>query len=435
MKNNLEFILDTYFYDFVKVIKVNNNTGEFQFLRKCPEEEDAEALGIHTIDAYAEQIVAKQMRTQNAVENIIFHSKSSYLKRLKKSGACKSVHTDVYHIGDQYLWLTCRISIPVDFSEENPWYLITWKPTEDETEAIAAAMVIFATGLYKVLKVNLTQDLYEIVKVKEGELNRAIVSTQKISDWWRLFTEQGYVYEEDRSNYDRFTDLTQMRRELREGQKFLRCRYRRKTDGNFRWVSMEIIPALEYTNENQIVMLYVRDIQDDYISEVIRHQELERICFHDSATGLRNRLYYNRLCDRFSDGCENSVGVVFADLNALKYVNDNYGHTEGDKYIQDFARLLSEHFGIEHSYRISGDEFIVVLESITEDEFARCVDGLHKIVQKMETPIAAIGSSYASDGIKKLEELASLAERHMYSDKEQFYQKHPNYGRRKMVLR
>ncbi|MCC8111106.1 MAG: hypothetical protein LIO74_05635 [Ruminococcus sp.] len=53
MKNNVDFIMDTYFSDFVKVIKVNNNTGEFQFLRKCPLEEDPDKLGIKTIDAYA----------------------------------------------------------------------------------------------------------------------------------------------------------------------------------------------------------------------------------------------------------------------------------------------------------------------------------------------------------------------------------------------
>ncbi|MCD7958401.1 MAG: GGDEF domain-containing protein [Ruminococcus sp.] len=434
MKNNVDFIMDTYFSDFVKVIKVNNNTGEFQFLRKCPLEEDPDKLGIKTIDAYAEQIVAKQMRTPDAAENIIFHSKSAFLKQLQKSGETKSVHTDIYHIGDQYLWLTCRISIPKDFSKENPWYLITWKPTDSETESMAESMVIFATSFYKILKVNLTLDTYEIIKVKDDELNHAVVHTKHITDWWRIFADQGYVHAEDRANYDCFTEMDEMQKELRHGTKFLRCRYRRKTNAQFCWVSMEIIPALEYTDDNQIVMLYIRDINDDYINEVMHQQELEHYCYHDGATGLRNRLYYNRLCDKYSDGCENSVGIIFADLNRLKYINDTYGHTEGDRYIQDFAQLLANRFELEHSYRISDDEFMVILQNISEKDFQIQADQLHDTIQKMDVSVATMGCAYENAEKKRLEDIVQQAEQRMYEDKEHFYQIYSAYGRKKMTF-
>jgi len=434
MRNNFDFILNTYFSDFVKIIMVNNNTGEFQFLRRLPEEETPESLDIRTIDEYAERIVAKQMRTQNAAEDIVFHSKSQYMKQLAESGEYKSVHTDIYHIGDRYLWLTCRISIPKDFSEENPWYLITWKPTDSETEAMAELMVIFSTCFYKVLKVNLTVDTFEIVKVIDDELNYDVVNTNRITEWWRLFAEQGCVYKDDISIYRRFTDIAYLRRQLKSGERFLRCHYRRKNGDVFRWVSMEIIPSLDYTDENQSVMLYIRDINDDYISDVMHQQELEDICYHDSATGLYNRLQYNRLCDKFADGCENSVGLIFADLNRLKYINDNYGHAQGDKYIKDFALMLAAQFGSEYSYRLSGDEFIVVLQNISREHFYALSEDFYRSVQQMEIPVAAVGSAYEGSGGKNLEAIERQAELNMYVDKKNFYERFSEYSRKKSTI-
>ncbi len=433
MKNNAEFILNTYFSDFVKVIKVNNNTGEFQFLRRFDAERSPEALGITTISEYMEKIVVKQLCTPDAIEKMLYDITPGCLNRLAERGEYRTTHTEVYHIADRYFWLTCLVSLPKDFSEQNPWYLITWKPTDSETEAMAESMVIFSTCFYKVLKVNLTTDYYEIVKVIDEELNNDVISTNRITDWWDLFVRQGYVKEEDVPHYQRFTDISWMRRQLKREAKPLRCRYRRKTLDEYRWVSMEIVPALEYTNENQIVMLYIRDINDDYVDEVIYQQELEHLCYHDGATGLRNRMYYNRLCDRYDDGCENAVGVIFADLNRLKYINDNFGHAQGDRYIEDFALFLASQFGVECSYRLSGDEFVVVLEKISEDDFHVRVQDIHNKISRMDVPTASIGSAYKTIGKKKLDDIARDAELDMYNDKRDFYKRFAEYERKKSV--
>ena len=44
----------------------------------------------------------------------------------------------------------------------------------------------------------------------------------------------------------------------------------------FRWVLMEIVPANDYTHENQTIMLYVQDIQDSYIAQLENQRELEK---------------------------------------------------------------------------------------------------------------------------------------------------------------
>ncbi len=45
-------------------------------------------------------------------------------------------------------------------------------------------------------------------------------------------------------------------------------RYRRKVKDEFKWVSLTMICSEEYEDDNQIVMLYVRDINDDYLKQL-----------------------------------------------------------------------------------------------------------------------------------------------------------------------
>lgn len=84
----------------------------------------------------------------------------------------------------------------------------------------------------------------------------------------------------------------------------------------------------------------------------------EQGAMRDALTGLYNKQAFER------DSTTNHfgfVGILFADINGLKYTNDHFGHSAGDKLIKDFAAKLKETFisPIYTCYHISGDEFIV----------------------------------------------------------------------------
>ena len=64
-----------------------------------------------------------------------------------------------------------------------------------------------------------------------------------------------------------------------------------------------------------------------------------------------------------------SVGIVFADLNGLKRINDEQGHEAGDAYIQRTANILIDIYGRENIYRSGGDEFMIILVGLSEQEF------------------------------------------------------------------
>ena len=93
------------------------------------------------------------------------------------------------------------------------------------------------------------------------------------------------------------------------------------------------------------------------------------LAVRDALTQCANRTAYEqRLADGFLDG----TVIIMADINDLKHINDNWGHSAGDEAIVRCARLLVETFGSHgECYRIGGDEFVVICENLQAEEGAR----------------------------------------------------------------
>ena len=145
----------------------------------------------------------------------------------------------------------------------------------------------------------------------------------------------------------------------------------------------------------------------------------------DELTGLQNRLAYTEICDRMhGDG---TVGVIFADVNGLKYTNDHFGHKAGDDLLCDFARILQECFRKDEIYRISGDEFVVIMNGISQGVLDKKKNMLKGKVVSKKIPIASLGYAFGSQS--SIAKLLDLAEEEMYADKKEFHAKYPEYGR------
>ena len=124
----------------------------------------------------------------------------------------------------------------------------------------------------------------------------------------------------------------------------------------------------------------------------------------------------------------NSVGVIFADLNGLKRVNDQYGHNEGDILLKNAAKVLEEVFDTAEIYRAGGDEFTIIVTGITEEELNKRVEDIRRVSQKYEHVCFAIGQCY-DDNRSNVRQALRIADERMYEDKRQFYEKHPELKR------
>ena len=74
--------------------------------------------------------------------------------------------------------------------------------------------------------------------------------------------EEGYIHEEDYKEYVEFCSIEHLKRIFSDGSQYASLQYRRVIDGEYRWISMEILRSTEYREDNQ---KHVRDINDDYI--------------------------------------------------------------------------------------------------------------------------------------------------------------------------
>ena len=145
---------------------------------------------------------------------------------------------------------------------------------------------------------------------------------------------------------------------------------------------------------------------------------LERLSMNDHLTGVMNRSGLNNvLSHQYGD---KSLAVIAADINGLKSVNDTMGHEAGDRLIVSVASCLSEVFGNNNVFRTGGDEFIVIQYDHSEDECIKAIEKLRDVMNKANVSASlgyAYTSSYRSDFIR----LQSIADKHMYEDKERFY--------------
>ncbi|MGI6766410.1 MAG: GGDEF domain-containing protein [Lentihominibacter sp.] len=117
--------------------------------------------------------------------------------------------------------------------------------------------------------------------------------------------------------------------------------------------------------------------------------------------------------------------VIMFDLNNLKFVNDNYGHDRGDKYLQDFSRGLDEVFANKQaiSTRYGGDEFLVVMDTSSNNEVMAALDELELWMENLnKKSIDGIRVMYAYGTASHLEgetydDVIAVADKRMYIHK------------------
>lgn len=96
--------------------------------------------------------------------------------------------------------------------------------------------------------------------------------------------------------------------------------------------------------------------------------KIRYMVFHDNLTKLYNRFYLNEEIKRLDTERQLPIAIIFADVNALKMINDVFGHNYGDQMLIKAAEILKESCRKEDIItRWGGDEFVVVLPQITEE--------------------------------------------------------------------
>ncbi|MEA5003988.1 MAG: bifunctional diguanylate cyclase/phosphodiesterase [Christensenella sp.] len=160
------------------------------------------------------------------------------------------------------------------------------------------------------------------------------------------------------------------------------------------------------------LMSTIRRIEDERL--------LTRLSFEDMLTGFYNRNRYMQDLVAFNN--EEKIGIAYVDVNGLKNLNDEFGHSYGDKVLVECARNIEQVFGTGDFYRIGGDEFIVICRGVSKEHFYENIRELKNQFASSESCQAAIGYQWAEKA-GDVQRLIYTADAMMYEDKKQFYRK------------
>ena len=148
----------------------------------------------------------------------------------------------------------------------------------------------------------------------------------------------------------------------------------------------------------------------------------DRHKYTDMLTSLKNRNYLNAKMKEW-EACEVfPQAIVMVDLNNVKYVNDNYGHEEGDELIIKAAGILVN-TQLENSeiIRTDGNEFLIYLVGYSERQISTYTKKLSREMKNLPHSFgAAVGYSMITDEIKTLDDSINEATLEMITNKEEY---------------
>lgn len=169
----------------------------------------------------------------------------------------------------------------------------------------------------------------------------------------------------------------------------------------------------------------------DITDEKRAANRLNSKAYMDPGTGIHNRLFFDEYMESvLEEGRE--VTLCYLDLDGLKYVNDHFGHNQGDNYIRSFVlHMKSSVRATDIFARIGGDEFCVVIPELeketAEKKFAELLERF-AAENKEEYPVSF---SYGVVEIRStgkrpaLEDIIKTADAQMYECKRRNKERYP----------
>lgn len=160
-----------------------------------------------------------------------------------------------------------------------------------------------------------------------------------------------------------------------------------------------------------------------------KEERLRVLALVDELTGVHNRRGFLTLAQqqlKLADRTKSPVLLVFIDLNDLKWINDMFGHAEGDQALVEIAEILTEGFrSPDIIARIGGDEFVLLATGVGPNSEGILVNRLRAHVKARNVRSSlrcklslSVGTAwYDPEHPCSIEELLHRADRQMYEQK------------------
>ncbi len=181
------------------------------------------------------------------------------------------------------------------------------------------------------------------------------------------------------------------------------------------------------------------------------NEKLRRLAYRDCITGLMNRVAFDEAATKYLNNFharDQKFALLYLDMDGLKFVNDSYGHTVGDKLIQETGKRISTVLGQKGEVaRIGGDEFMLLIPYCEKKDVIHIIE---KVLDTLKKPMelekrkimfsASIGIACCPDDGISIDALVEHADSSMYETKRRrkgsytFYKKEYSSYQKQFIL-
>lgn len=166
--------------------------------------------------------------------------------------------------------------------------------------------------------------------------------------------------------------------------------------------------------------------------------DAHEMAYTDALTGAGNRNAYvgaiNHLNEQIKKG-DAAFSLAVFDINGLKNANDSFGHEFGDMMIVSASEVLKKAVCLENLFRIGGDEFVAVMDRVSEAELSIIFQNVDSAIteknseiedfkKKVPLAISKGASTFVSDSDSDVKDVFHRADDAMYRDKTEYYKTH-----------
>ncbi len=159
------------------------------------------------------------------------------------------------------------------------------------------------------------------------------------------------------------------------------------------------------------------------MSIMIRQRDIIRQVYtmsvEDQLTGVYNRHALDLMKEKVYG--DSPICVMVCDINGLKITNDKKGHDAGDAMIRSTSNALARTFGKDKVYRIGGDEFVVINQNITEEDFKKKIEQVKLLFDVSDVKVALGYVAYKHSKFS-IQQMMKEADANMYLSKKTFYE-------------
>lgn len=183
------------------------------------------------------------------------------------------------------------------------------------------------------------------------------------------------------------------------------------------------------SKKSQLARLLLEDVAVCFSIALYNKKHLNRTeaaATTDSLTGAMNRVAYKKDILMFDQEKPNDFSCIYIDVNELHLRNNKYGHAAGDEMLIYIANTLKEVFYGHHIYRMGGDEFLIFVENVSQEQVKKSIETFVDQLKLTDYRVA-LGMSYRTQNTN-CEEMVREAEIRMYEAKAQYYQNKEQSG-------